>query len=400
MRTRALLALFSLVLVVTQAPGAVAADEGPVHVADACGDGGADGAKDLAGVSFAFNGEGLQVGTEQCSPLREPNGDWLVTFHLTGFSPEVQVTAALQDLGRYEAWSGYRLCVSDSCPLRTSETDGLAQPAGERLDGPDHGVDLGTYEPSPTTTFGYGAWPAATPVPDSTPWWAEVRVRSAEGFVQVDRVPDAGMATAMRLPAGRATTLSVTPGPATTYAPGGALRTDSGTLTSGGAGVVDHQVRLPSAGPGLMRPTDPAGAWRTSSRPQRNATLRAVVQPDGVNAAGTSAPFHAWVHAFVSLDLRDGAAVPLARAVDLRGVVRPRGGGSVEVLVRADGPGAAWSLLRRTDLVSGRADTYYRVPWTPLRRGRFVLLTRWRHGTTDDGGVLDGQSAYRRITVG
>lgn len=116
-----------------------------------------------------------------------------------------------------------------------------------------------------------------------------------------------------------------------------------------------------------------------------------------MHEAGRSLPFHAYVRAFVSLDMASNARV--GTPVELRGVVRPRRSGDVQILVKRYGTQDAWSLLRRTELIAGRTDTYYRVAWTPRARGRFIVFTRWLHGTTNDGGILNGQSSYRVINV-
>src|SRR4051794_22314389 len=100
MRLRASVVLLALVggLAVSSSPAS--GDEGPTRVSDACGSV-EDARKDLAAVTFGFNGEALQIGAETCAALNEPNGDWLITVHLTSFQPEVQITGLLQDVGRY-----------------------------------------------------------------------------------------------------------------------------------------------------------------------------------------------------------------------------------------------------------------------------------------------------------
>lgn len=413
----AVLALLTA-LALSGGPAATAAgDQQASHVPDPC-DVATDSAKDLAEVSFGYNAEAFQVGADFCSPLSGPNGDWLVTFHLTSFSPEVRITGLLLDVGRYETWSAFRVCASGSCPVR-SDGSGV-RPSGTALDDIGFGyvpLDDNCWnadpncvpaaEQPPSSPFAYGAWAQHLPgvaVPSTVSWWAEVRQRTAPDTFgsQLDRVPQAGTATSAQLPSGRPTTIAVTPGSPPIWDVGisGAQRVDSGTLRTGSGALPDRLLTVAGGrAPSQYRVrTRSDGAWSTTYQLAGNTVARATFAGDGVNAAAMSAPYHAYVRAFVSLDVP--AQLRLGTPVDLRGVVRPRGTGDVEVLVKPDQPGYAWWLLRRANLVAGRTDTYYRVPWTPRTRGRYVLVTRWRHGTTDDGGVLNGQSAYRRVTVG
>ena len=411
------LALLAAAAVGSSLPAAAAGDAQATHVADPC-DVPADPSKDLADVSFGYNAQAFQVGVDLCRRLLGPNGDWLITFHLTSFSPEVQVSGLLQDVGRYETWSGFRVCAAASCPVDADPNAG--GPAGSRLDDIGFGyvpLDDNCWngdpdcvpaaEQPPTSPFAYGAWAQHLPgtsLPASITWWAEVRQRTAPDTfgAQLDRAPQVGTATSAQLPDGRPTTITVTPGPAPTWSAGisGAQRFDAGFLRTDGSPLGDRLVTIaPGARPDHHRERSGGdGAWQTSYVLPGNAVARATFPGDGVHAAGTSPLYHAYVRAFVSLDLP--AQVRLGSPVELRGVVRPRGVRGVEVLVKPDAPGYAWTLLRTAPLVAGRTDTYYRVPWTPRARGRYVLVTRWRYGTTDDGGVLNGQSAYRRVTVG
>ena len=411
------LALLAAAAPVAGMPASAAGDPQASRVTDAC-DVPADPAKDLAQVAFGYNAEAFQVGVDLCQRLTEPNGDWLITFHLTSFSPEVQITGVLQDVGRYESWSGFRLCASSSCPVSAGEL-GTSQPSGSALDDIGFGyvpfddncwngdpACVPAAEQPPTSPFAYGAWTRHLPgvaIPDNISWWAEVRQRTAPDTfgTRLDRAPEVGTATSPRLPAGRPTTVAVSPGPVPTWNAGvaGAQRTDSGTLRTDDAPVPNRLVTILGArGHGHRDRTRSDGRWTTTYQVGGNTVARATFPGDGVHAGSTSAPYHAYVRAFVSLDL--SSRLRIGTPVDLRGVVRPRGSGGVEVLVKPDRPGYAWSLLRTASLVAGRTDTYYRVPWTPRSPGRYVLVTRWRHGTTAQGGVLNGQSAYRYVTVG
>jgi len=426
MRLRVLVAGLAAAAAAITAPAA--ADDAPLRVADACGDS-STAAEDLASVRFGYSADSFQVTPDTCAPVPGPSGDWRVTVHLTSFSPEVQISGLMQDVGKYEYWHGMYFCAEASCPLADAG-DGSSRPSGRRL------TDLGEGDPGrgrPGLT--YGSWrenlPDGASVPSRISWYAEISDGDAPAgtpFHVVDRVPDTGTVTSTVLPPPRPTALDASPGPAL-VAGVAALREDAGSLhedSLSGPGLAGREVELVvgagSAPPfratvgadlpltvGSAGASDLNGRWQDSyalSTPYQqehglagNALVRAYFPGDGVNAASYSPPYHAYLRAFVSLDLRDGVVLARNRPVELRGVVRPRGTGDVEVLVKRAGTRDAWTLLRRTDLVAGRTDTYYRVPWSPRTRGRYVLVTRWRHGTTADGGVLDGQSGSRSVTV-
>jgi hypothetical protein len=432
MRARVLVAGLAVVAAAAgSTTSAAVADEAPLRVTDACGDS-SHLANDLAGVTFGYSSDSFQVTPDTCAPVPGPMGDWRVTIHLTSFSPEVQISGLMQDVGTYEYWHGMFFCAEAGCPL-VDAGDGSSRPAGRRITDLGTGYGTGAEEGRPRLT--YGSWrenlPDGTAVPGSISWYAEVSAGCAPcgtPFRTVDRVPDTGTATSTVLPPPRPTSLSAVPGPVL-VAGAAALREDTGVLrrdSSSGPAFPRREVEL-VVGRGTTPPfratvgadvpssvvhveaSASTGFWRARyalSTPYQqlhgeagNAVVRAYFPGDGVNAASYSAPYHAYVKAFVSLDLRDGASLPRGRSVDLRGVVRPRGAGSVEILIKPNQPGYAWWLLRQTNLVNGTYDSYYRVPWVPRTAGRYVLLTRWRHGTTDDGGVLNGQSVYRHVTV-
>ena len=127
--------------------------------------------------------------------------------------------------------------------------------------------------------------------------------------------------------------------------------------------------------------------------------MSAYFPGDGIHEPAHSDTYTAYVSAFVSLDLPIRITLRRDRPVDLRGVVRPRRSGSVQVLVREDRPGTAYWVLRYTNLVAGRSDSYYRIGWTPRTPGRYILRTRWNHGTRAPGDVIGGLSAAHYVTV-
>ena len=400
-------------------PGTAAA----AGAADPCGDvatsTSASPDRDLAGVRFDYSASSFQVRATLCASTNQlsPNGEWQVVVHLPGISPSFQLIGLMHDIGKYAEWTGFYACDRDPCPISSQitcpadgtgceQTPGSTRPDGVRIENDDYWASRDLPTLSGRTAFGYGSWasvlPAGRQVPDTLEWWAEVVQAGTTSLQQVDRVPDSGTATATRNRTPVATRLAVRPGEPPVWSSAvDPVRYDTGTLTTvDGTPVRNRYVSVgPAPYGGLRSATNGGGEWRTSYRLRANTTVRAAFPGDGVFEPALSAQYVAGVRALVPLDLRDGSVLPRGRPVDLRGVVRPRGSGDVEVLVKPESPGYAWTLLRRATLVAGRSDTYYSVPWTPRTRGRYVLVTRWRHGTTAPGGVLNGQSGYRVVSV-
>src|SRR4051794_2434179 len=133
----------------------------------------------------------------------------------------------MYDVGRFEYWSGFRLCTGSSCAV-TQDADGTPQPAGTPLDDLGYYAEAGEEDtPSPTETFAYGAGPAGLGVPGSIAFWAEVRngAGTAEDL-QLDRAPDVGSAPAPMLPPASPTVITATAGPSGSWC-GGAAQVDT-----------------------------------------------------------------------------------------------------------------------------------------------------------------------------
>lgn len=84
----------------------------------------------------------------------------------------------------------------------------------------------------------------------------------------------------------------------------------------------------------------------------------------------------------VTLDLPARTATRVGAPVRLKGVVRPRqGGSSVSLQVRQ--PDGSWRTARLAPLRLGTYDTYYDLTWTPRSRGTTVWRAVWRGGGTE-----------------
>jgi hypothetical protein len=366
--------------------------------ADVCGDA-ADADKDLASATLVYSASSFSVSTTACADIGV-GGNWAITFHLTGFSPQVQVTAAFQDVGKYEGYSGYFVCAQTSCPVRTDGGGGLT-PAGSSIEGPPYQSPT-LYSPG-RTSLGYGAWadvlPAGTAIPDSMPWYAEVRAIGFDGSdgVPLDRAPEVGTVDEQRNLAPVSSVLDVAPGPAPLRQYDVARRTDTGTLrTDSGAPIVDRLVQITTY-MGARTPSGSDGRWSTDYWIGRNTAVTAYFPGDGAHEPAR-ASYTALMKALVTLDLPAASTASRGRPLLLKGVVRPRGSGRVQVLIREDRAGSAYRLLRYTDLAQG-TDSYYRISWTPTVRGHYVLRTRWINGSAAVGSALSSISTYTRLTV-
>jgi hypothetical protein len=378
----------------------------PAH-ADTTTDGcrGTDGPPDLATATFIYSATSFSVGSGFCPEQQNTYGEYLVTLHLTSFTPEVQVTAAFQDLGKYLGYSGYRVCTEVGCG--TAEYDsGFLTPPGTRLDGP---CLYEVYNCRRDVTSAYGGWadvlPAGTAIPDTISWYAEARVYdlATHDFTTVtDRVPDSGMATATRNTATIATRMYSAPGLFTPiWEQYGTLRTDGGGLsTADGAALAGRLVQIsPVRYDAIRQESTNDGLWTSTYAIDRNTTVRACFTGDGVHDPSCTSPYLAGVKAFVSLNLPQSTSVRRGGSLLLQGVVRPAPQtGQVRVLVREDRPGTRYRLLRYTNLAQNH-DSYYRITWSPTVRGRYVLRTLWNGGSTAAGAVQSNISDYRRVTV-
>lgn len=392
--TTAAAAMAAAGLVLT--PGAA----GAATAQDECA--GTDGPPDLATATFVYSASSFLVGAGFC-PQTNTYGEYVVTLHLTSFAPEVQVTAAFQDLGKYLGYSGYYVCTDAACST-SHNGSGFLTPPGTRLDGP---CLYDVYSCPRSTTSAYGAWadvlPAGTAVPDAISWYAETRVydRATQEWTMVtDRTPDSGTATAARNTATVATQVAPVPGPAPIWNEYGAYKTDTGRLTiADGSALTGRLVRIrPVRYESLREESREDGRWTAGYAIDRNATVRACFVGDGVHDPSCSQPYAALVKAFVSLDLRQSTTVRRGTPLVLKGVVRPHSSGQVRVLVREDRPGTTYRLLRYTNLIQN-GDSYYKTSWTPTVRGRYVLRALWNNGSSADGAVTSNISTYRYVTV-
>lgn len=389
-------------------------------IADACGET-SDPALDLQGVAFEYSADSFQVRTTNCASANL-NGVWWITVHLTSFTPEIRITGAMDDLGKYSSWSRFYLCATGSCPVHYGP-NGVVEPAGRRLPGFDYWRNLNLPTLSGRSAFGYGAWrdnlPAGTAVPASIHWWAELRGGPLPTGNRLDRAPETGSVVSVRIASPGATAVTVRPGVPQEWRPLAPFRTDSGSLledSPGGPPLPNRYVSI-ALGPGPGPPphsvlgSDVGTAvetlscancnlWATSYPLSRNSTVRAYFQGDGYHSPSWTAPYAALVRAWVTLDLPTYLTVRRGSPVVFHGVVRPRALGTpITVQIRYGGPGAPWTPWRRYLLSATSVDTYYSFTWHPTVAGTFAFRTVWSSGTTADGGVTDGTSAEAAVTV-
>lgn len=355
---------------------------------------------DLQSASFSYSTTSFSVSVGSCGDAPATSGEWIATIHLTSFSPEVQITGGQQDNGKYIGWSGFHVCAAASCPQ--SHPNGFLTPAGPQIDGPC----LYTIAACPgVTTSGYAGWadvlPAGTAIPDTIDWYADVRrpTSSDPDFTAVsDRVPDSGTVSSVRNTATVTTIVTATRGASPTWDQFGAVRTDSGRLLdAAGQPVTGRLVRIRPDRYDVTR--SESSPWSSTYSLDRNTTVRACFAGDGLHDPSCSDPYPSYVKAFVSLDLPASRSIRKGSPLRLRGVVRPRQSGQVQVLVREDKPGATYRLLRYSSLIQASADSYYDMTWSPTVRGRYVLRARWNGGSKADGSVLSNVSTYRFVTV-
>jgi hypothetical protein len=363
---------------------------------DLCGDT-ADADKDLASATFDYSSSSFSVATTACSDLGV-NGNWAITFHLTGFSPEVQVTAAFQDVGKYEGYSGYFVC-TEACSVR-ADGSGALTPSGAPLDGPPYQTSLYSLGRS---SLGYAAWtdvlPVGAVVPDVMPWYVEVHAIDDVGRTQaaLDRAPDLGTVDERRNISPVASRLDVTPGPTPWRQYEVVRRTDTGALrTDSGDPIVGRLVQITKY-MGQRTASGEDGRWSTDYWIGANTAVTAYFPGDGVHEP-VRATYAALVKALVSLDLPSSKTVHRGTPIALRGVVRPHATGQVRVLIREDRPGTTYRLLRYTNLIQN-GDSYYRTSWAPSVRGRYVLRTVWNGGSTAAGSALSNISTHHYVTV-
>ncbi len=403
--TRALIAAISVcALALAGAPGAAAAVSPSGVVTDACEDA-ANPDQDLTRVAFDYSATSFQVRTESCG-WSSIGSSWQVTLHVVSFTPEVQISGAMNDAGKYAYWTGFHLCAGGDCV-----TDPMAYPitpGGKPLPGFDYFDNLDAPALSGRSAFGYGRWADLLPgvtIPDAIDWYAEIR----NPVAALDRAPDEGVATSGRLAVTRPSVVTVDAAATrpVTWSHGSALQEATGRLNY--LVPPNHPVpnrfvtiRLPSGATrqghyGPLPDCPECGQWRTFFRVFRNTTVRASFDGDGFTDPA-SVTYRALVAAYVTLDRPASTSVRRGTPVRLRGVVRPAARDtSVTIQVRrSDG----WHAYRTLPLKVNNGDTYYDYTWVPVTTGTATFRTVWTAGSTAEDAICDGASRAVTISVG
>jgi hypothetical protein len=406
MRRRALALVAALALAVP-APG-YAADS---TLTDPCGET-TDQALDVTRAELHYSDKSVQVRVRNCDDA-DTNGDWYVTFHLTSFTPEVQITAAMTDVGRTSTWSGFYLCQQASCPVDTVSYPHV--PSGTRMAGSDWFDDWDDPAMSGREAYAYGAWSwliGNQAVPSTIDYYVTLHQASAD----LDRAPNTGTATSTMLAVTRAS--AVVPAPVTTltYASGGVYPVVRGLLHYDSS----TGPRLPNRLVTLFTPTTiervaeqyyggvdydagaicpGCGEFATAAHVTRNTSFVPNFEGDGFTDFAASPPtVKALVRALVTLNRPSSSTMGRGTSVSFTGVVRPaQPGTNVVVQARSGGAGQPWRTWRTLALHG--TDTAYSTTWTPTTAGTTTFRVVWLSGSTADGDVVNGISNYTTITV-